>query len=145
MRYHTTWCLYLIFMFWCKGLKVDCLCLQRYCYCPVVKSCPTLWPHELQHARLPCPSPSPWICSNSCPLSQWCHPIISSSIAPLLLLPSVFPSIRAFSSESVLRIMWPKCWASNSASSFQWLLGLISFRVDWFDLLEDTNCRIYEN
>ena len=41
-----------------------------------------LWRHELQHTRLPCPSPSPWVCSNSCPLSQWCHPTISSSITP---------------------------------------------------------------
>ena len=43
----------------------------------------SLWPHVLQHARLPCPSPTPGACSNSCPSSQWCHPTISSSIVPL--------------------------------------------------------------
>ena len=42
----------------------------------------SLRPHGLQHNRLPCPSPSPRVCSNSCPLSQWCHPIISSSVTP---------------------------------------------------------------
>ena len=49
------------------------------CHHSVAKSCPTLWPHGLQHARLPCSSLSPGVCSNSCPLSQWCHPTISSS------------------------------------------------------------------
>ena len=51
--------------------------------------------HGLQYARPPCPSPAPGVYSNSCPLSQWCHSTISSSVAPLLL-PSVFPSIRVF-------------------------------------------------
>ena len=46
----------------------------------VAQLCPTLWPHALQHARLPCPSPTPRVCSNSCPLSHWCHPTISSSV-----------------------------------------------------------------
>ena len=62
-------------------------------------------PHELQHARLPCSSLSPWVCLNSCPLSQWCHPTISSSCCSLLLLCSIFPSsqsIGASTSTSVL-------------------------------------------
>ena len=186
-----------------------------------------LQPHGLQHARLPSSSLFPRVCSNSCPLSQWCYLIISSSVTPfsfclqsfpasgsfpmsqlftsgsqcigasisasvlpknvfvqslshvwlfltpwtaagqaslsftmfksllklmsiesvmpsnhlilcypLLLLPSNFPSIRVFSSESALSIRWPKCWSftlslrlSNEYS------GLISFRMDWFDLL----------
>ena len=54
----------------------------------------SLWPHGLQHARLPCPSPSPGACSNSCPLSQWCHPLILC--CPLLLLPSIFPRVKVF-------------------------------------------------
>ena len=58
-------------------------------------------PHGLKHTRLPCPSPSPGACSNSCPLSQWCHPPISTSVIPFLL-PSVFRSIRVFSNESFL-------------------------------------------
>ena len=48
----------------------------------VAQSCPTLWPYGLQHTRLPCPSPAPGACSNSCPSSQWCHPTISSSVVP---------------------------------------------------------------
>ena len=63
----------------------------------------SLWPHGLQHARLPCPPPTPRACSNSCPSSQWCHSTISSC-RPLLLLPSTFPAIRFFSNESVLCI-----------------------------------------
>ena len=67
----------------------------------------SLWPHGLQHARVPCPSPSPGFCSNSCPLSQWCiqHLILCR---PLLLLLSVFPSIRVSSRELALCIRWPK-------------------------------------
>ena len=73
---------------------------------------------------------------NSCPLSQWCYAIISSSVASLLLLPSVFPSIRVFSSESALRIRWPNYWRSSfSISLSNEYLGIISFRIDWLDLL----------
>ena len=60
----------------------------------------SLWPHGLQHARLPCPSPTPGACSDSCPLSWWCH--------PLLLLPSIFSSISVFSNDSALHNRWPK-------------------------------------
>ena len=65
------------------------------CCCSVAKSGPTLRPHGLQHARLPCPLPSPRVCSNSCTLSQWCHPIISSSVVPFSLLQS-FPASGSF-------------------------------------------------
>ena len=68
--------------------------------------------------------------------SQWCHPTISSSRRPLLLLPLIFPSIRVFSSESVLLISWPKYWRfSFSISPSKEYSGLISFRIDWFGLL----------
>ena len=94
----------------------------------------SLQPDGLQHTRLPCPLPSPGACSNSCPLSRWCHPTISSS-RPLPLPPSIFPSIRVFSSESGLHIRWPKCWSlSFSISPSNDYSGLISFRID-FDLL----------
>ena len=94
------------------------------------------WPHELQHPRPPCPSLNPRVCSNSCPTSQWYYPTISSSAAPFLLLPSVFPSIRVFSSESALWIRWLKQWSfSFSISPSNEYSGLISFRIDWFDLL----------
>ena len=92
-------------------------------------------PHGLQHARLPCPSPSPGVCSNSCPLSWLCHPTVSSRHS-LLLLPSIFPSIRVFSNDSVLLIRWPKYWSfSFSISPSNEYPGLISFRIDWIDLL----------
>ena len=94
----------------------------------------SLLPYGLQHTRLPCPSPTPKACSDSWPLSWWCRPTILVSVLPL---PSVFPSIRVFSNESVLRIRWPMYWSfcfsiipSNKFS------GLISFRIDWLDLLE---------
>ena len=59
---------------------------QLRCCRSVVRSCSTLWPHELQCSRLPCPSLSCGVCSNSCPLSRWCHPIISSSVTPFSYL-----------------------------------------------------------
>ena len=96
----------------------------------------SLRPHGLQHARLLCPSLSSRVCSNSYPLSQWCHPAIPSSIYPLLFLPSIFPSIRIFSNKLALPIRWPKYWSFNfSISPFNEYSGLISFRIDWFDLL----------
>ena len=93
-----------------------------------------LRPHGLQHARPPCPSPTPGVYSNSCPLSRWCHPTISSC-RPLFLLPSVFPSIRVFSNESALCMRWPKYWNfSFNISPSNEHSGLI-FRLDWVDLL----------
>ena len=92
----------------------------------------SLQPHGLQHARLPCPSPTPRACSNSCPSSRWCHPTISSSVVPLLLLLSIFLSIRVFSYESVLHIRWPNYWSfSFSICTSNEYSGLISFRIDW--------------
>ena len=83
----------------------------------------------------PVPQPSPGICSHSCPLSQ----LMSSNhliLYHLLLLPSIFPNIRVFSNESALRIRWPKYWCfSVSISPSKEYSGLISFRIDWFDLL----------
>ena len=91
----------------------------------------SLQPHGLQHTRSPCPSPSPRVCSNSCPLTQWCHPTISSSVIPIYSCLQSFPA-----SESALPIRWPQYWSfSFSISPFSEYLGLISFRIDWFDLL----------
>ena len=91
----------------------------------------SLWPHRLQHTRLPCPSPAPGTCSNSCPSSQWYHPIISSSVIPFSsCLQSFsesgpFPMSQFFSSggQSI------GTSASNEHS------GPISFRIDWLDRL----------
>ena len=55
-----------------------------------------MWPHELQCTRLPCPSPFPRVCSNSCPLSEWCHPVISSFAAPFSSYPQSFPASGSF-------------------------------------------------
>ena len=104
----------------------------------VTQSCPTLWPHELQHARPPCPSSTPGVHPNPCPLSWWCHPTITCHpnilCHPLLLLPPIPPSIRVFSNESTCRMRWPKYWSfSFSIIPSKEHPGLISFRMDWLD------------
>ena len=110
-----------------------------------------LWAHRLQHARLPWPSVSPhfftiWATRDTLCISQSLlkltsiESVMSSNHlilhCPLLLLPSVFPSISVFSNKSALRIRWPKYWSfSFSVSPSNEYSGMISFRVDWFDLL----------
>ena len=93
-----------------------------------------LQPHGLQHTGLPCPSPTPRACSNSCPSSQWCHPTISSSVIPFSSCLQSFPSIRVSSNDTVLHIRWPKYWSFSFSPSNEYS-GLISFRMDWLDLL----------
>ena len=96
----------------------------------------SLWPHESQHARPPCPSPTPGLYPNPCPSSQWCHSAISFSVIPFSSCPPIPPSIRVFSNESALRMRWPKDWSfSSSISPSYEHPGLISFRMDWLDLL----------
>ena len=56
----------------------------------------SLWPHELQHPRPPCPSPTPGVYSDSCPSSQWCHPAISSSVVPFSSCPQSLPASGSF-------------------------------------------------
>ena len=96
----------------------------------------SLWPHESQHARPPCPSPTPWAYSNSCPSSRWCHPAISSSVVPFSSCPPIPPSIRVFPSESTLHMRCLKYWSfSFSISSFQWTPRTDLFRMDCLDVL----------
>ena len=95
----------------------------------------SLQPHESQHTRPPCPSPTPGVHSDS-----RIESVMPSShlilCRPLFLLPSIFPSIKVFSNELALRIRWPKCWSfSFNISSSNEYPGLISFRMDWLDLL----------
>ena len=91
--------------------------------------------HRLQHARHPYPSLSPRVCSNSCPLSQWCHPTISSSVAPFFSCLQSFPVSGSCSSELALHIKQSKYWTfSFSISPFKEYSGLNSFRINWFDL-----------
>ena len=93
----------------------------------------SLRPHELQHTRPPCPSPTPGVYSNSCPLSRWRHPTISSSVVPFSRLQSSPASGFKWVSSSV---SWPKYWSfSFSISTSSEYSGLISFRMDWLDLL----------
>ena len=94
--------------------------------------CDSLWLHELKHARLPLPSLSPWVCSNSCPLSQWCHPTISTFVVLLSSFPQSFLVSGSFP-ELVLCIRWPKYWSFSISPSSEYS-GLISFGIDWFDL-----------
>ena len=96
----------------------------------------SLQPHGLQHARPPCPSPTPGIYSNSCPLSRWCRLTISSSIVPFSSWLQSFPASGSFQMSPVLCIRWPKYWSfSFSISPFNEYSALISFRMDWLDLL----------
>ena len=97
----------------------------------------SLRPHESQHTRPPCPSPSPGVHSNSLPIES----VMPSShlilCCPLLLLPPIPPSNRVFSNESTLRMRWPKYWNfSFSIIPSKEIPGLISFKMDWLDLLE---------
>ena len=71
-------------------------CMKVRSESEVAQSCPTLWPHGLQPTRLPCPSPTPRACSNSCPSSQWCHPTISSSVVPFSSCLQSFPAWGSF-------------------------------------------------
>ena len=72
------------------------------CRCSVSQSCPTLRPYGLRHARLPCPSPFPGACSNPCPLSQRCHPSISSSVVPFSSCLLSFPAAESFPMNLVM-------------------------------------------
>ena len=104
-----------------------------------------LWPHGLQHAKLSCPSPTPRTCSNSCPLSWWCHPTISSSVVPSP--PAFSLSQRQDLYQWILHIRCPKYWRfSFSISPSNEYSGLISFRIDWFGLLESKGLsRVFSN
>ena len=96
----------------------------------------SLRPHGLQHTRPPCPSPTPKASSNSKSIELVIPSNYPILCYPLLCLPSIFPSIRVFSNESVLHIRWPKYWSfSFSISPSKEHLGLISFRMDGLDLL----------
>ena len=116
-----------------------CFTIIFYCFSSVQFSCSVmsdfLWPHEPQHAGPLCPSPTPGLHPNPCPISRWCHPTILSSVIPFSPCPQS-PSIRVFSNQSDLCIRWPKYWSfSFNISSTNEHPGLITFRMDWLDLL----------
>ena len=95
----------------------------------------SLQPHESQHARHPCPSPTPGVHSDSNPASQRCHPATSSSVIPFSSCSQSLPA-SVFSSESALHMRWPMYWSfSFSIVPSKEIPGLI-FRIDWLDLLQ---------
>ena len=85
-------------------------------YCSVAKSCLTLRPPGLQHARLPCPSLSPGVCLNSCPSSRWCHPTISPSVIPFSSCLQSFPASESFPVSQLLTSGGQSIGVSASAS-----------------------------
>ena len=103
-------------------------------YCSVANLCRTLC--DPMSCRLPCPSLFPWVCSNSCPVESV---MLSSCLilcCSLLLLPSIFPSIRVFSSKLALCLRWPKYWSfSFGLGPSNEYSGLVFFRIDGFDLI----------
>ena len=111
---------------------VSISCIQ---FSSVAKSCLTLQPHGLQHARPPCPLPTPGVYSNSMSIESVMPSNHLILCRPLLFPPLIFPSIRVFSNETALRIRWPKYWSfSFNISPSNEHPGLISFRMDWLGL-----------
>ena len=117
-----------------------CVCkeiiVQKSQFSSVTQSCLTLWPHELQHVRPPCPSATPRVYPNRCPLSQWYHPTISSSAVPFSSCPQSFPAPGSFQMTQLFILGGQKYWSfSFSITPSNEHPGLISFRVDWLGLL----------
>ena len=104
----------------------------------------SLWPHGLQHTRPLCPSPTPGACSNSCPLRQWYHLILC---CPFLLSPSIFPNIKIFSNESVLRIRWSKYWrfSFNIGLSNEYSGPISLGLTSWISLQSRGLSRVFSN
>ena len=100
----------------CRATKVMLKILPTRLISLVTQSCPTLWPHGLQHTRLPCPWPTPGAYSNSS-IALVMPSNHLTLCCPLLLPLSIFPSIRVFSNESVLCIRWPKDWSFSFSIS----------------------------
>ena len=125
-----------------RALETFFLDFLLCCYSVILSD--SLWPHGLQLTRLPCPSLSEYAQTHV----HWVsHPTISSSYLPLLFLPTIFPSIRVFFSESALCIRWPKCWSfSFSISSSSEYSGLTSFRMTgMISLLPKGLLRVFSN
>ena len=114
-------------------LTIYCLCYSFPGCRSVAQSWLTL---RLQHARLPCPSPFPGACSNSCPLSPWCHPTVSSSVFPFSSCLLSCPGSESFPVSQLFASGGQSTRASSfSISPSNEYSGLISFRMDWFELL----------
>ena len=101
----------------------------------VIQLCTTLQPHELQHARPPCPSPTPRVYPNSCPLSRWCHPTISSSVVPFSTRPQSFPASGSVQTSQLFTSGGQSFGVSASASVLPMNTQDLSPRMNWLDLL----------
>ena len=112
------------------------LFLAKACCCSVAQSCLLFICPGKQHTRLPCPSPFPGACSNSYPLSQWCHPTVSSSGVPFSSCPQSFPASGSFPVSHFFavggQIVGASAFSISPSSEYS---GLISFITDWFVLL----------
>ena len=107
----------------------------------------SLRPHELQHARPPCPSPTPGVHRNPCPLSQWCHPTISSSVVPFSSCPQSFPASRSFQMSQ----LFASCGQSIGASASKSVLPMNTQDwpplgwTGWISLLSKGLLRVFSN
>ena len=118
-----------------KGEKAPRTFISRLPHCcSVAKPCLTLWPHELQCIRLPCPSLFAGICTNSCLLSQWCCLTISSSANPFSSCPQSFPASESFP-MSLLFASGGQSIGASVSESFQCLFRIDFLKTDWFHLL----------
>ena len=99
----------------------------------VAQSCPTLWPHESQHARPPCPSQIPGVYSNSCPLSWWCHPAISSSVVPFFTCPQSLQASGSFPMSQLFP--WGGQSIGVSASASVLPMNTQDWSPSWWTLL----------
>ena len=134
MSFQTTWVFLSLlwvgklaggFLLWCRRGRVG---VRSQFTHPIVSE--SLRPHGLQHSRPLCPSPTPGVYSNSCPLSQWCHPTISSSVIPFSSNLQSFPVSQFFASGG--QMYWSFSFSISPSSEHS---ALISFRMDWLDLL----------
>ena len=113
-------------------MKFPCRC----CCCCHFSRVQLLWPHGLQHARLPCPSPTPGTCSNSCPLTWWWHPTISSSVFPFSSCLQSFPASGSFPMSQFFTSSGQSIGALASASVLpRNIQDWFPFWIDWFDLV----------
>ena len=114
-------------------MKCNCQILRSSVHSSCSVMSHSLRPHELHHARPPCPSPTSGVHTNPCPSSQCSHPTISSSVVPFS---SCLQSFQVSGSFPMSHIRWPKYWSfSFNISPSNGHPGLITFRMDWLDLL----------
>ena len=133
---HMSLALYLICFFRLPSHKITFFYMQVKSVqlgCSVVSD--SLWPHGLQHARPPCPSPTLGVYSNWCPLNWWCHATISSSVVPFLSCLQSFPASGSFPVGPFFASGGQSIGASASACPSNEYCGLIFFRMDWLNLL----------